>query len=85
MAGKPGFSPTSKWEQEDYMDCQQSAIVHAAYNYGSCSTWQIVIDFDEYPHSRTDSKPGFITRVRALNQAPITVATGIHLAIHPLR
>jgi hypothetical protein len=63
MAGQPGFSPTSTWEQEDYMDCQHSAIVHAAYNYGSCSTWQIVIDFDEYPHSQTDSEPGFITRV----------------------
>jgi hypothetical protein len=55
--------PPHTWEQEDYMRAQQSAYMHAATAFGGCSTWQIVLDIDEYPYSRTDTRAGFLTRV----------------------
>lgn len=55
--------PVHHWETDDYSHAQYTAYLHAADTYRGCSEWQIVLDIDEYPYSRTDHKPGYISRV----------------------
>lgn len=54
--------PPHHWEQEDYMDAQQSSYTHATSKYAACAEWQIIVDIDEYPFSSTDTSPGFLVR-----------------------
>jgi hypothetical protein len=54
--------PPHHWETDDYSHAQYSAYLHAANTYRACSEWQITMDIDEYPYSRADQKPGYISR-----------------------